>query len=427
MGAWTARSSCTDRSDAAMPRARGAGLGVAILTGLLAPLTARAQIHLVESRLARFQLSGYVRALTGVHDAGFDVPGTPRTSGFHGEVVRLKWQLAVGEHVSVNVHNRLQAQIRSAASSFGTVAGFGVSVVPGRPVDLTTRLVEEERLDVWHDVDRLAFTVRTGIADVTVGRQAITWGLSNLFPVADLWAQFSPFELDTEEKPGSDAVRVLSYPTRGVELDLVAAARGRASDWSAGLRATVDLPTADVYAALGKFWNEVIALGGITYVLDRVKLRAEAAVPYDLDTDDWQRLRATVGADWRSARLSLTAEYHVNGIGADEPAAYPATLADQRLRRGESYYLGRHYVGAAAAYAADRDARLSLALSALWNVEDGSVMATPILSYDFGQSTSVSIGALQSIGRTPIIAPLALRSEFGTYGDLWFTRLSVYF
>ena len=410
-----------------MACARRAGLGLAVLAGLGAPRAASAQISLAEPERAHLRLSGYVRALTGVHDAGFDIPGSPRTTGFHGEVVRLKWQVALGERLALTVHNRLQAQISSAATSFGTVAGFGVSVVPGRPVDLTTRLVEEERLEVWHDVDRLALTVRTGVADLTVGRQAITWGLSSLFPIADLWAQFSPFELDTEEKPGGDAVRVLSYPTRGVELDAVAAARGRAEDWSAGLRATVDLPTADLYAAFGKFWNQGLVLGGITYVLDRMKLRVEAALPYDLDTDDWQRLRATVGADWLSARVSVTAEYHVNGVGADDPSAYLTTLGDPRLRRGESYYLGRHYVGVALAYTADDEARLRLALSALWNVQDGSAMATPILSYDVGQSTSVSIGALQSFGRTPRVIPPALRSEFGTYGDLWFTRVSVYF
>ena len=410
-----------------MACARRAGLGLAVLAGLGAPRAASAQISLAEPERAHLRLSGYVRALTGVHDAGFEVPGAPRTTGFHGEVVRLKWQLTVGERLSFTAHNRVQAQITSAATGFGGVAGIGVSVVPGRPVDLTTRLVEEDRLDLWHDVDRLALTLRTGVADVTVGRQAITWGVSHLFPVADLWAQFSPFELDTEEKPGSDAVRVLSYPVRGLELDAVAGARGTASDWSAGLRATVDLPAADVYLAAGKFWNQAMALGGMAYVLDRMKLRLEAALPYDLDTDAWQRVRATAGVDWLSARLSLTAEYHLNGIGAGDPSGYLAALADPRLRRGESYYLGRHYLGAAAGYTVDEEARLSLALSALWNVGDGSAMATPILSYDFGQSTSVSFGALRSFGATPTLVPPALRSEFGTYGDLWFTRVSVYF
>jgi hypothetical protein len=410
-----------------MPRTHRFGLGLAVVAVLAVPLAAQAQITLVSGERATLALSGYVRALTGIHDAGFDLPGTPRTTGFHGEVIRLKWSFSWGQRVTLTLHNRLQGQITSAATGFGTVAGLGVSAVPGRPVNLTTRLVEEERLDVWHDVDRLALTVRTSVADVTAGRQAITWGLATLFPIADLWAQFSPFELDTEEKPGSDAVRVLSYPWPGVELDAVVAARGRAEDWSAGLRATVDLATADFYGAAGKFWNELIAMGGFTYVLDRMKLRLEGALPYDLDAHEWTKLRATVGADWLSARLVLTAEYHHNGLGAADPAGYPTVLVGAPLQRGETYYLGRHYLGGALSYTADDEARLSLAASALWNVEDGSVSVTPILSYDFGQSTSVSLGTLQSFGRSPTLAPLGLRSEFGTYGDLWFTRLSVYF
>ena len=92
--------------------------------------------------------------------------------------------------------------------------GFGVSVIPGRRWDLSSVFVDQERLRVWHDIDRLSLTWYTDFADITVGRQAITWGISNVYPVADLWAQFSPFELDTEEKPGVDAVRILSYPAR---------------------------------------------------------------------------------------------------------------------------------------------------------------------------------------------------------------------
>ncbi len=51
-------------------------------------------------------------------------------------------------------------------------------------------------------------------------------GISNIFPIADLWAQFSPFELDTEEKPGADAVRALHDPASGLEWDIVVADRG---------------------------------------------------------------------------------------------------------------------------------------------------------------------------------------------------------
>ncbi len=51
------------------------------------------------------------------------------------------------------------------------------------------------------------------------------------------------------------------------------------------------------------------------------------------------------------------------------------------------------------------------------------------MGYDFGQAARLSLGALVSFGETPRFdtLPPELRSEFGTYGDLVFTRLSLYF
>lgn len=380
-----------------------------------------------QRRWPSLDISGYVRSLTGIHDAGFDAPGFDRRTGFHGQVARLRWRIGFGESVTLDVHNRLQARLSSTASGFGEAAGIGVSVVPGRPVDLSTHLLDEERVELWHDVDRLALTIRAGRADITAGRQAITWGLAYLFPVADLWAQFSPFELDTEEKPGIDAVRVLAYPAAGLELDGIVAARGRADDWSAGLRATLELPRADVYAAAGKFWDQAMLLGGVAYVLDVSTLRAEAVLPWDLDDGELDRPRVTLGVDRLSQRLRLTAEYHHNGTGVTEPAAYLAQLGSAHLARGETYLLARHYLGGAASWIADRDERLSLSLSALWNLHDGSAALTPVASWNFGQNASVSGGAVQSIGARPTLLPPALESEFGTYGTLWFARVSVYF
>ena len=163
-------------------------------------------------------------------------------------MIRLKWLVDVGGWLRLNVHNRLQSQYSSSdGGGRRDVLGFGVSAVPGRSLDLETTLVDEDHLRVWHDLDRLAVTIYSDVVDLTIGRQAITWGISNLFPIADLWAQFSPFELDTEEKPGLDAIRALMYPAEGVELDAVIADRGASRDLSAGIRATVELRMADVY------------------------------------------------------------------------------------------------------------------------------------------------------------------------------------
>lgn len=400
---------------------------------LLAPDAAAAQITILERDAVRLDLSGYVRTFTGVHDRGYDIPSIagapslPRESGFHGQVVRLKWLFA-GESWRLDVHNRFQARVTSGGSD-QPILGFGVSAVPDRSVNLETDLVQQSGLRVWHDLDRLSFSVYTDAADVTVGRQAITWGVSTIFPVADLWARFSPFELDTAEKPGIDAVRALFYPRDGLEMDAVVADRGSIDDLSMGLRGTYGLPSADVWAGAGKFWREVLAMGGLTLLFDETKLRAEAVLPWDLDAGTLDNLRGTLGVDWIRGTLVLSGEYHYNGIGAERVDGYARVLDDPRLARGETYYLGRHYLGALASWSPDEENRLSLAINALANIRDRSFALTPMVNYDFGQASSVSFGALVSTGETPVLDafPPRLGSEFGTYGRLAFTQLSIYF
>lgn len=404
-----------------------------LFTALFFPPCARqahAQFPILQQGATTLELGGYVRSLTGIQDLGYTPPGGSRRSGFNGEVIRLEWRLAVGKHVVFNVHNRLQSQVMSGDAPFGEAAGIGVSVVPGRAFDLSSNLLTADRLRVWHDLDRLSVTMYTGVADVTVGRQAVTWGISSLFPVADLWTQFSPFELDTEEKPGMDGVRVLMYPAAGVELDGVLADRGSADNLSAGLRATVGLPSADVYAGFGKFWNELIGMGGVSLLFDQAKLRFEGALPYDMDAHGMELPRMTLGVDWLSARWQVTGELHYNGAGARNASGYVAQLQDPRFARGESYFLDRYYAGGIVAWQPDADGRMNVVLSALTNLSDPSLALTPLLTYDFGQTTSVSVGALQTFGPGPLFPAFGLpvlRSEYGTYGDLWFTRVSVFF
>lgn len=409
-------------------------LAALILLGLaLVPTAAAAQITLLEGDRARLLVSGYTRTFTAVHDRGYDLPDVPgephasRTTGLHSQVVRVKWQIE-GDGWRVDLHDRLQARVDGGTGP-GAVLGFGVSAVPDRSLDLRTELVRQPGLRVWHDVDRLSLALQTGPADLTVGRQAITWGVSAIFPVADLWARFSPFELDTEEKPGIDAFRALFYPVQGLEMDLVVADRGTLNDLSAGLRGTWSLPSADLWAGAGKLWREGMVMGGATVLLDRTRLRAEAVLPWELDTGSLHDPRGTLGIDFIRGTTVLTGEYHFNGIGAGETAGYTRVIQDPRFGRGETYYLARHYLGAVGSWSPDEENRLTLALNALANLQDGSVALTPIAGYDLGQATRVSLGGLLSFGATPRFddAVPAWGSEFGSYGDLLFTRISVFF
>ena len=413
-------------------------LALALTMLTLLPTGAAGQFTVVQGDEATLTLGGYVRALTGIHDLGYDASplggADTERSGFHGEVLRLKWQLqgrsgaaGAGSRWRLDVHSRLQARV-SSGDGGSRVVGFGVSAVPDRLVDLETELVEEPGLRAWHDVDRMSLSLYTDAADITVGRQAITWGTSSIFPVADLWAQFSPFELDTEEKPGIDAIRVLTYPTAGLEVDAVVADRGPVEDLSAGIRATYGLADADVWLGAGKWWRELMAMGGVTLLLDETRLRAEAVLPWDLDDDELTEPRITVGADWIRGTLTLTGEYHYNGIGAASDG-YPAALQDPRVQRGETYYIGTHYLGGLVSWSPDRENRVTLALNALGNLEDPSLALTPMLGYDIGQTTRIAVGGLVSFGDRPSLTDPSpeVPTEFGAYGTLGYTQLSVYF
>jgi hypothetical protein len=399
-----------------------------VLPSLVVPAAGAGQWTLRDADDWGLELGGYVRTLTAVQDPALVLPGQDDVSAFHGQVIRARWTArdTDGGRWVLEVHNRIQGQVSSEATEAGSVAGFGVSVVPDRSLDLESTWVERRRLRVWHDVDRLALTVYTGAVDVTVGRQAITWGLSALFPVADLWSRFSPFELDTEEKPGIDAVRALAYPGDGVEVDGVLADRGSWDDLSVGLRASWSLEGADVWAGAGKLWDQGMVMGGAVLLLEETRLRAEAVLPFDSHGVD--RPRVTAGGDWIRGTWTVAGEVHYNGIGSDEPGGYADVLGDRRLARGESYFLGRWLAGAALSHQATD--RLGLSVSALTNLADPSASFTPSVTYDVGQSARVSLGGLLSLGEAPAAGSGGvpeLASEFGSYPSLGWTRLSVYF
>ena len=62
------------------------------------------------------------------------------------------------------------------------------------------------------------------------------------------------------------------------------------------------------------------------------------------------------------------------------------------------------------------------------NLLDSSTILTSVLAYDFGQETRVSVGGLLSSGNTPELGLVpTLKSEYGMYGDLLYTRVSIYF
>ena len=97
---------------------------------------------------------------------------------------------------------------------------------------LSWTAIDAERHQLRGRTDRLSLTFRAPSLDITLGRQAISFGTGRIFTPFDLVAPFSPAVLDSQYKPGIDALRVDGYigmsgqHQRGGRL-LWARARGR--------------------------------------------------------------------------------------------------------------------------------------------------------------------------------------------------------
>lgn len=378
----------------------------------------------------RVDLSGYLRQLGGIQDFGYD-PGflAPESNRLLTGIGRLQTRVHFSESSFLEVHNRLFWEVTSEQRLQGGFSpfGLGASRQPDRWMDLDSTLEEGSRSRLVHDLDRLAVHGTVGGADVTIGRQAVTWGKAVLFPVADLWAQFSPFELDTTEKPGVDAVRILTYPSPLSELDIVGAMRESPEDWSAAVRYGFTTGALDGYLAAGKFWEQFMLMGGGAWLLQNGKIRLEVVWPYDLDDPATLPPRITAGWDYLGSDWTVSLEYHLNGAGAPDADQYLQQLQSDVFLRGESYYLGRHYAGLTGGYSGFSFYELTGGVIA--NLQDPSYVVTGAVDYEWSQNLIVSAGGNHSLGDEPNISGIAvqLESEYGTFGNFYYLEVARFF
>ncbi|TNF36865.1 MAG: hypothetical protein EP329_04510 [Deltaproteobacteria bacterium] len=404
---------------------------LAALLGAAAALAwapaARAEVQIYEGEDASFSLGGYARELTGVQLPAIEGLGLPDSLGISQALVRLEWKLTLGELATVEVHDRFALTVTGSDAALASGLGVGVTPAPSRTVNLRSLIVDEPSTTLEHDLDRLVLRLFLGRVDVAVGRQAISWGTSNLFTVADAWAAFSPFDLDTSQKRGVDALRVGLPLGESVELDLVVADRGSADDLSGGARLTAYLGDADVYLALAKQWGELAVMGGVSAAVDEVKLRGEVWWgAWDLDREEVLNPRATIGVDWFHGDLTLSVEAHYNGAGAERAGDYVALAATSpELARGEIFWLGRYYAGAAAVYKLTE--QLTFTVSLLSNLGDPSLLVVSALRYDVAENVDLGIGAFDGIGGGADLSAGGFESELGAYGHLVYLDLAAWF
>jgi len=134
---------------------------------------------------------------------------------------RLNFKLYFSNEFSgaVEMRNRLYY---GQFSQYGTDFGKEVDTDHGY-LDLSKLWVNENSVVLHSKIDRAWINWAHNKWEVRAGRQRINWGKSLIWNPNDLFNTFNYADFDYEEQPGSDAFKVIYYPSGMSALEMVVA------------------------------------------------------------------------------------------------------------------------------------------------------------------------------------------------------------
>ena len=273
-----------------------------------------------------------------------------------------------------------------------------------RLMNLTSVIEDDDKFAALHRLDRLSVGYVNDKAVVRLGRQAITWGNGLIFSPMDIVNPFDPTAVDTEYKTGDDMLYEQYLRDNGDDIqaafvfrrDIVSgdpdADEGTAAVKYHGIagNAEYDLLVARNYAetTLGIGGNR--SIGGAVLRGDLVIADSSSGSKVQLVTNlsySWM---------WGGKNVSGVVEYYFNEFGLKNGNYNLSNLLQntdllERLARGESFTLGRHYIAGG----------LSIELTPLWvltpnlfaNLEDGSALVQIVSRNNLSQNVEF-LGAL---------------------------------
>ncbi len=310
----------------------------------------------------------------------------------------------------------------------GGLLGFPSGAMPYRIVPLDLPFGEEgagSDVDARLMLDRLSLKFTTSVADITVGRQAITFGKAYFWNPLDVFFAFGATQFDRDYKPGVDAL-VADIPIGDFSgFTLVGAMGDIDSDnlyrESAILgRAYTTLVDWDVALQGGKIrggYQLGAAASGEIWVIET---RAEAAYFWPMQDDPVDdHLMGVLGLGHRFENsLQLETEYLYNG-GAPDDLLQGFALVEQ----GRLLHASQHITGLVASY--EILPILSGSMAWLLEWDHTSVLLQPSLAYSAADEVDILAGALIALGQRP--SGLQPRSEFGTYPHFFYVHIKAYF
>lgn len=269
-----------------------------------------------------------------------------------------------------------------------------------RLFDLSSTFTEGTESAVLHRLDRLWLGYSTERTVVRFGRQVLSWGNGLFYAPMDLVNPFDPAAVDTEYKTGDDMLYVQVAHGSGADLQAAHVIRRNPVDGDVDSGFATTAVKYHGFAGEGEFdvmvarhyGDPVVGLGGSRPV-GGASLSGDIVVT-DTDTNTVLQGSLNLSYSWTAfeKNMSGSIEYHFNGFGQHASRYDPASLASNpdlldRLERGESFALGRHYL--AGSVLVELTPLWTVAPVLLMNVRDASALLQLTTNYSVSDNTTL--------------------------------------
>lgn len=320
--------------------------------------------------------------------------------------------------------------VRQNDTDFSLLGGLGAVPGGGEWLDLQWSAADRDHFQWLHRLDRLNVAWQPNdTIELSIGRQAVSWGTTLFLTPADPFIPFSPADPFRVYRGGIDAARARIYPGPLSEIDVVVRpSRSPAGDETTALaRGLTTWRNWEISGWAGSLYGDaagaVAAAGGV----------GAWAIRFEAVVRDFRGVvtgRGTVGLDRRLSvygrDMGLVVEYQRDGRGAAAPDDFTlAFFQSPEYLRAEYQVYGRDEAAVQASYQVHP--LLSVAGLWLWNLNDRSAIVAPSFSYSAGDETTIAGGVFFGSGDDTATGGRFLPSEYGLLSAVGYVSVTWFF
>lgn len=396
-----------------------------LLASLLSPCLISFQLYAAE-----INFSGYAKSYN-IWQERIDVPLLQTDAALQSQnSLRLTLE-GFGQTAGVDSVWQLHYEVSPIISSVSSAVNnntLSASSDAYRLTDLRSTIgAESSKRRIQQNLDRFNLQLNFAAGDLTIGRQAISFGAARFINPTDVFLPFDVRTYNTEYRTGIDAVRFQRPFGQLGEIDfgLILGPDGKASSSAAFGQIKTNLSGSDVHATFIRFADQNLIGFGVQTALWDFGAWAEAARVTGIQ-DYW---RISLGLDYAFTESTLaTVEYHYNGAGTDDVASYLTQTSQLPYTQGGVFLLSEHYI--IPAISMQLSPLVTAGLQGVFNLDDNSTYLSASLSYNVTEDLYIGFGYYHFSGKelslTTTGMPL-LNSEYGSNPDNLFVSISYYF